>query len=185
MDETDTSSETGAEPPSPCQADQSGKPTIVDVVDPALLLAPEDGRWLGDRLRRALDRLGAWGEVRVRLVEDDRMARDHERYAGVAGTTDVLTFDLGGRGRSPLDVDLHLCVDEARRQAAARQSEPRRELLLYAIHGVLHCLGRDDHDEDSARAMHRTEDEILDAIGVGATFCPGSEGGDGAGGAAT
>lgn len=121
----------------------------------------------------AMERLGATGEVRVRLVEDAEMAAAHQRHCGVPGTTDVITFDLteGGSARGKaLDVDLLVCADEAERQARTRGHEVRGEVLLYIVHGMLHCLGHDDHDEADASAMHAREDEVLTAIGVGATY---------------
>jgi len=51
----------------------------------------------------------------------------------------------------------------------------RRELLLYVVHGVLHCLGMDDHDEAAAAAMHRVEDAVLTAIGVGPVYSAGRQ----------
>ncbi|HYE02481.1 MAG TPA: rRNA maturation RNase YbeY [Phycisphaerales bacterium] len=143
-----------------------------EIADPDRLLGPPQLRWLSARLEAALAHLGTPGEVRLRLVADAEMSRANRDYAGHAGTTDVLTFDLsppadsGGR----LDADLLLCVDEARRQADRRAHPLERELLLYALHGVLHCLGHDDHDEAAAARMHRCEDDILIAIGVGPTY---------------
>jgi probable rRNA maturation factor len=100
------------------------------------------------------------------------MAAAHLKYSGIAGTTDVLTFDLrdDSAAGDPLDVDLWICIDEARRNAADRGLPVERELLLYILHGMLHCLGHDDHDEAAHLAMHTEEDRVLMAIGVGATF---------------
>lgn len=121
--------------------------------------------------------MGVLGEVRIRLVRDAEMARAHETHTGVGGTTDVLTFDLRDPAliaddplSTPLDTDLLLCVDEAARQAEARGIPILHELLLYTVHGMLHCLGYDDHDEADAGAMHAREDEILTAIGLGVVF---------------
>lgn len=146
---------------------------------PAARLADAVARWVADRAGEAIAALGAAGEVRVRVVTDTEMAAAHERYSGVAGTTDVLTFDLGdppaqgaAGGLRVLDTDLLVCVDEARRQAAAHGHAVERELLLYILHGVLHCLGYDDHTEEGSAEMHRKEDEVLTAIGVGATYAP-------------
>ncbi len=147
----------------------------VDVIDGGGLLGTGTVAWVEQRARAALGYLGASGEVRVKIVDDAEMARAHEQYGGVAGTTDVLTFDLAGgaAGRGgPLDVDILVCADEARRQAAVRGHAPEREVLLYIVHGVLHCLGHDDHDEARAGEMHRREDEVLNAVGVGATYAP-------------
>lgn len=147
----------------------------VDVIDAGGSVGSRLIEWISARSREAAAVLGATGEVRVRLVGDEDMSRAHERYSGIAGTTDVLTFDLAGPGpcakdRTALDADILVCLDEARRQAAARGIAVEREVLLYIVHGVLHCLGYDDHTEEESTAMHKREDEVLAAIGVGATY---------------
>ena len=149
----------------------------MDVVDAAGRLNPGAGAWLRERAAAGMGVLGVGGEVRVRVVGDEEMAAAHERYAGVAGTTDVLTFDLSepgdrGEGRS-VDADILVCSDEAARQAARRGHAVERELLLYVIHGLLHCLGHDDHERDAALRMHAEEDRVLEAVGVGATYARG------------
>ena len=134
-----------------------------------------DMRWLLDSSEQAGRELGAGGEVRVRIVADAEMAAAHERYSKVSGTTDVLTFDLA-EGPGVLDLDILVCLDEAERQGASRRHEPRRELLLYIVHGMLHGLGYDDHEEADYARMHEAEDRVLAAIGVGATFARGAQG---------
>ncbi len=162
-------------------------PTI-EIVDPASMLRASERAWLERNLADALHAVARedgvrGGEIRVRLVDDAEIASAHEQRCGVAGVTDVITFDLAdgaARDGGTLDADLLVCVDEARRQAAPRGWTAEREVLLYALHGVLHCVGYDDADGASSRRMHAREDEILDAIGVGRTFAarPG-EGADG------
>lgn len=117
---------------------------------------------------------GRGGSVVIRIVGDAEMAAAHERYTGVAGTTDVLTFDLSEPG-GPAEIDLLLCSDVAAREAASRGGPAWRELLLYAVHGMLHCAGHDDHGEADAAAMHRREDEILAELGVGPVYRSGGE----------
>jgi probable rRNA maturation factor len=153
----------------------SGVGVAVEISDPGGRLGAGRVEWLRGLACEAVRRLGATGQVRVRVVGDAEMSSAHERFAGVRGTTDVLTFDLSERAgpRTELDTDILACFDEASRQASARGHAVERELLLYVVHGVLHCLGHDDHDEESSRAMHALEDEVLSAIGVGATFGAG------------
>jgi probable rRNA maturation factor len=157
-------------------AENSGGRSAVAIVG----LEPRLHGWLAARLEAALAFLNAGGEVRVRVVDDAAMAEAHVKYSGVAGTTDVLTFNLAENDN--LDVDILVCRDEAVRQAAARGHGIDRELLLYAVHGVLHCLGHDDHDEAGAARMHTEEDRILEAIGVARTYATGGSGGGGGGG---
>lgn len=105
------------------------------------------------------------------------MSMLHKSYGRKAGTTDVLTFDLSDAQApslepqaSVIDGEIYICLDEARRRAGQMGHAPRLELLLYAVHGLLHLLGYDDHDPESYHRMHDKEDELLEAIGVGPVF---------------
>ena len=54
----------------------------------------------------------------------------------------------------------------ARRQATQRGHDVRLELLLYALHGLLHLLGEDDRTDADFRRMHEKENELLRALGL-------------------
>lgn len=139
-----------------------------------------DQTWLRDRVVDAIRaRPEPFGSVHV-FVIDDRLMRDlHQAHLGEPDTTDVMTFDLTERepgtpgDETPIEVEIVVCADEAARRAAELGHGLDRELLLYAVHGLLHCTGMDDHTESGAAAMHEEEDRILRAIGVGATYRPG------------
>jgi probable rRNA maturation factor len=134
--------------------------------------------WLRARIAAAaaaLDITG--GELSVALVDDATMQRLHAQHLDDPTTTDVLTFDLRAGAVAEQDErgtrvegELILCRDQASRQAQARGHALREELLLYAVHGLLHLLGYDDHTKRAAATMHRREDEILRAIGVGSVY---------------
>jgi probable rRNA maturation factor len=149
----------------------------VSIDDAARSLDDDDARWLRDALTRAVGEAAALEgapadghEVRVRIVGDAEMTALHAQHADDPTTTDVLTFDMRDDDAGPLDVDIVVCADEANRQAAARARGVETELLLYALHGALHCLGHDDHDDGAYARMHAREDEVLSRIGVGALF---------------
>lgn len=168
----------------------------VDIFDETRQIPEEALAWLLRYAEIAIRRLGGIGEVRIRVVGDQAMAAAHEEFAGVAGTTDVLTFDMVDTEEHPrqmppraadielgnvssafvLDTDILICLDEAQRQALRREYPFERELLLYVVHGVLHCLGFDDHNEENYKVMHATEDTLLAAIGVGPVFHRPNEG---------
>ncbi|MFI4915431.1 MAG: rRNA maturation RNase YbeY [Phycisphaerales bacterium JB060] len=164
---------TAEEPP---ERTQPGRGLIVDLVTSGGLRAEPDvsaRAWLVDHVQLVASRLEVAGELRVRLVGDVEMAAAHERHLGNPTTTDVMTFDLadGAAARGePVDADLLVCVDEAARVADEHGHQIERELLLYIVHGLLHCLGYDDHDEAAYAQMHALEDELLTSVGVGATF---------------
>jgi len=110
-------------------------------------------------------------ELSIALVGDRRMAELHEQFLGKPGPTDVLTFPLevDRRGR-PLAGEVVVCVPEARRRSAAEGTRLRQEVLLYALHGLLHLCGFDDRTRAGFATMHRTEDAILTTLGIGPVF---------------
>jgi probable rRNA maturation factor len=162
----------------------------LELVDATRTLSKAQLEWILAHAVKALRVLHTRGSVQAKIVGDAEMAQAHMEFLGVEGTTDVITFDLSdpdlpppsppptsatlaARASAPafpLDVDLLLCLDEAQRQSLARDTTPEQELLLYILHGVLHCMGHDDHDDAAFAAMHATEDAVLVAIGVGAVF---------------
>jgi len=127
--------------------------------------------WLEDQLLQIAGHMGlCGGRVSVLLIDDAQMTRLHERYKNISSTTDVLTFDLRDDPSEQMDGDLAICVDEARRQGVARGHDTRLEILLYAVHGMLHLMGYDDQGPVEAKLMHRQEDKLLKAIGLGAVY---------------
>ncbi len=115
-------------------------------------------RALAPLLPRAVARIG------IRVVQDDAMTALHEQWHDAPTTTDVITFECSTTG--PLEADLVLCSDQADREAADRPHSADEELVLYAIHGLLHCCGFDDGSEAEEAAMHAEEDRLLTEIGL-------------------
>lgn len=136
-----------------------------DEADPSL------GGWLEARLMRVAGVLGVdRGVVNIVVVDDAQMALLHRQHLQEDQTTDVLTFDLRDNDQDDIQGDLVICMDEAVRQAALRGHKTRLEVLLYAVHGLLHLLGYDDDSPQDAQAMHDREDQLLVAIGYGPVY---------------
>jgi len=112
-------------------------------------------------------------ELSLALVNDSAMSKLHEQFMSIAGPTDVLTFpiDEDSRGRI-ISGEVVVCVPEARRQARVMGTTVQREVLLYALHGMLHLCSFDDRTAAGFQEMHRTEDEIFKRLGVGPVFAP-------------
>ncbi len=110
-------------------------------------------------------------EVSLALVGDKTMSALHEQFMGIPGPTDVLTFplELDSRGRA-ISGEVVIDIPEARRRARDHKIHPRLEVLLYAIHGMLHLSGHDDKTKRGFSAMHRLEDELLTKLGIGPVF---------------
>jgi len=161
------------EPDSPC-----GVCVVVDA-DADSENSP-DAMWLQLQIERVVEALQLKSiSLSVVIVADDVMATMHEQHCGVTGTTDVITFDLADCPSSDpescgaADGELYVCLDEARRRASELGHETSHELLLYAIHGLLHLIGYDDHEDAAYEAMHAREDELLRSIGLRPLFRAG------------
>ncbi|MDX2131073.1 MAG: rRNA maturation RNase YbeY [Planctomycetota bacterium] len=166
----------------------------VDIIDSTGTLASDAVTFIRMNACKAGAILRARGELRVRVVDDAAMSEAHGRYLGDPTTTDVITFDYSdaaGRPGKPeslptksdsdrslyaVDADILICVDEADRRARQGGYAVERELLLYVVHGLLHCLGWDDEDPAESSGMHRLEDAVLFAIGVGRVYQPEGQG---------
>lgn len=100
----------------------------------------------------------------IHLVNDQRMIHYHQQTMNLATITDVLTFNYTDTHipDAPPDIETIICADEAQRQAIVHNHMlPELEMLLYAIHSLLHCVGYDDSTCAKALRMHRKEDALL------------------------
>jgi probable rRNA maturation factor len=101
----------------------------------------------------------ARGEVAIALVGDRTIRRLNRAYAGRDRATDVLSFPAGrdtagarGPSASPWLGDIVIATGIARRQARAAGHPYSHELRVLALHGLLHLLGHDHHDDGGAMA---------------------------------
>lgn len=108
--------------------------------------------------------------VSVVLVGDDEIAALSGTFRGCTHATDVLSF---ATGEDDPETGVHVLgeivvsVDTARREAARRNLPVERELLLYAVHGMLHLLGREDETEAGRTQMAREQEAVLATLGFG------------------
>ncbi len=93
--------------------------------------------------------------------------RGSERRAGAHGLQSVGSDPVS---HSHVEGEIIVSADTAAREAHGRGHSFEAELALYVVHGTLHLLGYDDHDQEAADRMHEIEDEILTKLGVGAVY---------------
>ena len=118
------------------------------------------------------------GWLSVAIVGATAMASLHQRFRGLRGPTDVLSFDLGtDRRRGIIDGEVVACSDVARQRAGVRNRSfqaAKAELVLYVIHGILHLTSHDDRTPTAARRMHAREDRLLWELGIRPVFRAGA-----------
>lgn len=105
------------------------------------------------------------GEVTVVLAGPGELAELNQRFRGVVGTTDVLTFPAPSRFAGLLG-DVILNWEMAETQAKSRKVRPVDEAAMLAVHGTLHLLGFDDHSESDRAAMVEAMNQTMRAAGL-------------------
>jgi len=73
--------------------------------------------------------------------------------------TDIITLNHSRTSR--LKVDLYLGVDVIRDNASNLNIDFVDELCRVMIHGLLHCMGEDDNDDEARARMRLAEDNCL------------------------
>jgi probable rRNA maturation factor len=96
--------------------------------------------------------LQALDEVEVSIVSDRVIAHVHDRFMGIPGATDVITFEHG---------EIIVSAQTAQRQGREYGQTLDHELALYIIHGLLHLNGYDDLKARDAARMHRLQGRLL------------------------
>lgn len=121
------------------------------------------------RIRGVLTRIAAEhhvdrGEISVAVVDRETIQRLHKKFLHDDTPTDVLSFPMGGAGRS-IEGEIVACGDVALEVAARLGWPAEAELLLYLVHGLLHLLGYDDHEPQAAEEMRAKQRGYLAELG--------------------
>ena len=110
------------------------------------------------------------------FVDDEEMRQLNQTYRGQNKTTDVLSFSAWEGedmpGLSHILGDVVISVPTATRQAQGLSMDLGDELMVLAVHGVLHLLGF-DHEKSSQEARFQAECEMsfLDIMNMDVTMC--------------
>lgn len=89
------------------------------------------------------------------LIDRAAMSRVHADFLGDPTETDVITFPYG---------EILVCPAVAREQARGFGLEVQQEVLLYALHGLLHLAGFDDTTPKAAREMAQAQERLLKQV---------------------
>ncbi len=83
------------------------------------------------------------------------MARVHGDFLGDPTETDVITFPYG---------EILVCPAVAQDRAAEYGLKVDQEILLYALHGLLHLAGYDDITPQLAKEMATSQARLLKRV---------------------
>lgn len=103
--------------------------------------------------------------ISIAMVDQAAIHEINRSHLGHDWPTDVISFPLSEPGDAVLGGELIVSAEMAATTAAEIGVDPRDELALYVVHGLLHLCGYDDQTESGAAEMRRREEALLAACG--------------------
>ena len=95
------------------------------------------------------------GSIEFSFVDDAVISKVHADFLDDPTPTDVITFQHG---------EILISTETAARQGADHGQPLQQELTLYAIHGLLHLHGHEDHTPKGAATMKQLQESILQEV---------------------
>lgn len=103
--------------------------------------------------------------VSVIFIDDPQMIEMNHTYRQLLKTTDVLTFPSNDAMFETIG-DIFINVDKVVEQAQAYGHSEKREVAFLAVHGYLHILGFDHHNDIDEKNMILAQEDILKRAGL-------------------
>ncbi|HEV8051482.1 MAG TPA: rRNA maturation RNase YbeY [Parachlamydiaceae bacterium] len=107
-------------------------------------------------------------EATIHYVDTSIICDLHAEYFDDPSTTDCITFPMDDADDVGYRVlgDIFVCPDTAADYVKENGGNLYHEITLYTVHGLLHCLGFDDIEEDERQKMRAEEARYLEQVTV-------------------
>jgi len=99
------------------------------------------------------------GDISIIFCSDNYILDVNQKYLQHDYFTDIITFDYCEGDR--LSGDLFISVDSVRENAVEYGTDFSEELYRVIVHGVLHLIGYDDHNDKDIAMMRKKENYYL------------------------
>jgi probable rRNA maturation factor len=121
-----------------------------------------DRKFIQRLAQEVLTELGvAKVELGLHFVSAKEMARVHEQFMNIPGSTDVITFDHGSNPPASVNGEIFISVEDAIAQAREFKTTWQSEAARYVVHGILHLLGFDDLEPGACKKMKQAENRLV------------------------
>lgn len=107
----------------------------------------------------ARDREYRLKRVNYTFCNDDEIKRLNNILLEHDYSTDIITIDHS-RSRQ-IRADIYLGIETIESNARIYSEEYSKEAARVLAHGLLHCMGFDDHNEEDRRRMRQEEEKCL------------------------
>ena len=100
-------------------------------------------------------------EINYIFCSDDYLLGLNREYLDHDYYTDILTFPYEVPLEKTLFSDIYISVDLGGRRIIKKKSSFEDELHRVMIHGILHLMGFDDHNDEDRKKMRDEESKAL------------------------
>ena len=106
-------------------------------------------------------------ELTIRVVDEAEITALNRQYRGKDGATNVLSFPYEAMAGMETNLlgDVVICAPVVANESVAQGKPLDAHWAHMVIHGVLHLLGYDHHQDDAAHKMEARETGLLDSLG--------------------
>jgi rRNA maturation RNase YbeY len=114
-------------------------------------------RWLENAIREE-----NWvpGAINFIICNDEYLFKMNKKYLKQKMLTDILTFPMAEEGNT-VSADIYISIDRVRENSKKFKVQVKKELARVMIHGILHLMGYDDHDEAGKQKIREKEELYL------------------------
>jgi probable rRNA maturation factor len=96
-------------------------------------------------------------EISVYFVTTKKISELHDQFFDDPTTTDCISFPIDEEHLG----EIFVCPETAVSYAKKHKIDAQKELTLYIVHGLLHCLGFDDLTPAKKRIMRKKEKNCM------------------------
>lgn len=119
--------------------------------------------WIGERILYANYEAN---EINYIFVSDEYLYKINVEQLQHDYYTDIITFHYHEPDSRKIHSDIYISIDSVKENASIHNSSFDKELYRVMIHGILHLLGYDDHEESDIKEMRKQEDEALGKLSL-------------------
>lgn len=119
--------------------------------------------WIGERILYGNYEAN---EINYIFVSDEYLYKinleqlQHDYY------TDIITFHYHEPESKKIHSDIYISIDRVKENATLHNISFETELHRVMIHGILHLLGYDDHEESDIQEMRKAEEDALQKLRI-------------------
>ena len=109
------------------------------------------------------------GDINYLLTNDEEVLKVNKEFLGHDYYTDIITFDTSDydpeqESDDVVSADIVISVDTVRANAVEYGVSFEEELHRVIIHGILHLVGYDDHNDEDRAEMRDQENCALELL---------------------